>query len=69
LSSTSESGGYRFTHKGWTTISALAGIGTAVITLHGVTSKNWRKWHTAFLVTGMVAAIGAALTQRQHSDE
>src|SRR4051794_16190179 len=66
----SAKGGLVFlTNKQWRLLRSIAGIGTAVVTFHGVTSKTWRKWNTAIVVLGLVASIGATLTKPDGAPE
>ncbi|MGP8059653.1 MAG: hypothetical protein ACLP9C_08465 [Acidimicrobiales bacterium] len=36
-------------------LSACIVAGTAIVTIHGTTSKNWHRAHTVFSVLGIVA--------------
>jgi hypothetical protein len=56
-------------NKQWRVVRAVAAIGTAVVTLHGITSKRWRYWHSALTVVGLAASIGAALTKPETGPE
>jgi hypothetical protein len=57
------------TNKQWRLIRAIAAVGTALLTLHGVTGKGWKKWHTAVALLGVVASIGAAVTKPKAGPE
>jgi hypothetical protein len=57
------------TNKQWRLIRAMATIGTAVVTLHGISSKRWRTWHTVLAVVGLVASIGAVVTKPTRGPE
>ena len=58
------------TMRNWQIVKFVAVVGTAVVALQGATTRKWRRWHTAFVVMGAVATIGAAVTQqRQRSNQ
>ncbi len=42
-----------------TKIGALATIGGAIVTLHGITSGHWKRAHTLFSVVGAFAGAPA----------
>lgn len=39
------------------TIGAIAAVGTAVVALHGITSKRWQTAHTILTVIGAAVAM------------
>jgi hypothetical protein len=51
------------TIRNWKILKFVAGVGTGVVALHGAKTRQWRRWHTVFVVAGSVATIGAALTE------
>lgn len=57
------------TNKQWRLLRALAAVGTAFVTLHGVTGKGWKRWHMAIALIGVVATIGAAVTKPEAGPE
>ena len=38
-------------------VGAIAAVGTAIVALHGVTSKRWQTAHTILTVIGAVVAL------------
>ena len=55
------------TIRDWQIVKFVAAVGTAVVALHGATTRHWRRWHTAFVVLGAVATIGVAVTEQRQS--
>jgi len=53
------------TQREWQILKFVSVIGVAFVGLHGATTRNWRRWHTVFVVTGAVASIGSAVTERR----
>ena len=40
-------------------IGMLSTIGSAVVAIHGITSKRWKTAHTVFVLAGVAAAVVA----------
>ena len=57
------------TNKHWRIIRSITAVGTAVVTLHGVSSKRWKTGHSVILIVGVIASIGAALTKPKAGPE
>jgi hypothetical protein len=53
------------TNRNWKILKFVAMVGTGAVALHGAKTRKWRLSHTVFVITGAVATIGAALTERQ----
>jgi hypothetical protein len=45
-------------------VQAIAAIGSGVVALHGVTSKNWQRRHTLFIGLGLAASVGLFVLPR-----
>ena len=57
------------TNSQLTKIGALATIGGAIVTLHGITSGHWKRAHTLFSVVGTLAGVMAFVQGfRKHDD-
>ena len=50
-------------------VQAVAAIGSGVVALHGVTSRNWRRGHTLFVVLGFGASAALFLLPRRRANE
>jgi hypothetical protein len=49
--------------KDWNALAAVAAVGGAVVTIHGITTRRWQAWHTLFVVLAAVAAAGPYLNE------
>lgn len=42
-------------------MQAVASIGAGVAVLHGLSSRRWKAWHTAFVLLGLFATAASLL--------
>ena len=47
--------------KDWALLGTIAAVGSALVTAHGLTSRQWQTWHTVFALAGGLAAAHARL--------
>lgn len=45
-------------------IQAVATIGSGLVALHGVTSREWQRRHTLFVGIGLAASVGLFVLPR-----
>ena len=45
-------------------VQAVAAIGSGIVALHGVTTKNWQRSHTVFIALGLGASVALFLLPR-----
>ena len=50
-------------------IRAVATIGSGIVALHGVRTKNWKRIHTLFVALGLGASLALFLLPRLRESE
>jgi hypothetical protein len=51
-----------------TKVGAIATIGGGIVTLHGITSRHWRRAHTLFSLAGGIVGVLSFVQGRRESD-